>query len=650
MKTDVSGSEVPTIRKSLRLWPGVVAATLIVLGRWVLPAAVPEATLYGIIAGVVGAAATLVWWIFFSRAPWSERIGALVVTIAAYFAIRPFLHESISGGMMGRMFAVYAIPAVVPVAFVAWAAATRRMGDGVRRVTMIATIFIAAGLWTLLRTEGIKGEGIAQLQWRWTTTPEERLLARADDVPLGPVPAPAPPSQTAPAPTATEGNQQRGAAVPAGPGKAAREPAAAPPPTAETKTLPPATPAARAETSPSFRQADWPGFRGPQRDSIIRGVQIKTDWTTSPPVQVWRRPIGPGWSSFAIDGDRIYTQEQRGEEEVVSCYTLSTGQPVWRHADPVRFYESNGGAGPRATPTLHNGRVYTLGATGILNALDARNGAVMWSRNAASYTGAPLPGWGFAGSPLVVDDLVIVATSGRLAGYDLATGTPRWTRATGGGGYSSPHLLKIDGVPQVVLLSGAGATSVAPRDGSVLWSHSWNGGVAIVQPALAANGDVLIALGDMMGGTGIRRIAVSRNAGGWMVEERWTSRGLKPYFNDFVVHKGHAYGFDGSILACIDLENGERKWKGGRYGQGQMVLLPDQDVLLIVSEEGELALVKATPDQYTELARLPGIEGKTWNHPVILRDLLLVRNGEEMAAFRLSLAQSLTSAAGADRP
>jgi len=248
-----------------------------------------------------------------------------------------------------------------------------------------------------------------------------------------------------------------------------------------------------------------------------------------------------------------------------------------------------------------------------------------------------VPGWGFAGSPLVVDNVVIVAASGALIAYDRATGQRRWFRKSKGGSYSSPHLVTIDGVAQVLFLNGAGATSVALTDGTDLWEHPWPG-VPIVQPALTADGDVLISTGGMTGGAGTRRIAVAHGPGGWTAEERWTSSGLKPYFNDLVVHKGHAFGFDGSILACIDLEDGKRKWKGGRYGNGQLVLLPDQDVLLVLSEEGELALVRATPDQFTELARFPAIEGKTWNHPVLVGDVLLVRNGEEMAAFRLSLA------------
>jgi outer membrane protein assembly factor BamB len=192
----------------------------------------------------------------------------------------------------------------------------------------------------------------------------------------------------------------------------------------------------------------------------------------------------------------------------------------------------------------------------------------------------------------------------------------------------------IGGVRQVLLLSASGATSVAPDDGRQLWEYQWRG-FPIVQPALTADGDVLLVAA---GNSGVRRIAVAPGPGGWTVAERWKSDGLKPYFNDFVVHKGHAFGFDGRILSCIDLADGKRKWKGGRFGNGQLVLLPDQDVLLVLSEEGELALVGATPDQFTELARFKAIEGKTWNHPALVRDVLLARNGAEMVAFRLPLA------------
>jgi len=609
----IEQTDEPLSRKPLRLWPGVVAAVLLCILRFVLPIIVPESMVIGIIGSVLGALTIVVWWVFFSRASWSERVGAVILMIVALFATSLIVHESIAGAGMGKLFYFLAIP-VQSLALVAWAVASRRLSSGPRRASLVATILVATGVFALVRTGGVTSDVIgSDFHWRWTPTPEERLLATDAD-------EPAPPPAPAPAETPNE--------VPVA--KAGDEPAASPATPATAKTEP-STPAA------VDAKANWPGFRGPRRDSIVRGVRIETDWSKSPPVALWRRPIGPGWSSFAVRGDLLYTQEQRGDDEVVACYKVSTGEPVWRHRNAVRFWESNGGAGPRATPTLSNGRVYTFGATGILNALDAGNGVAVWSRNVASDTDTKVPTWGFASSPLVVDNTVIVAAAGTLAAYDVATGKPRWVGPHHGGSYSSPQLATIDGVAQILLLSPPGAISVAPADGSLLWEHSWEGG-AIVQPALTANGDVLINAMSMTGGVGTRRIAVAHGPGGWTTEERWTSNGLKPYFNDFVVHKGHAFGFDGNILACIDLEDGKRKWKGGRYGNGQLVLLPDQDLLLVLSEEGELALVKATPDQFTELARFPALDGKTWNHPALVGDILLVRNGQEMASFRLSLA------------
>ena len=542
--------------------------------------------------------------------------------IVAMAATPRILHVSISTGAMGFLFYIYAIP-VLCLAFVVWAVATRNLANGLRRATMVATILLACAGWALLRTNGLSADAGADFAWRWAPTSEERLLAHASDIPTA-IPPASVAAKTSPEPVA----------APTAAEPAAHEPAPVAVKPAAVKT------AATAEvTTPTLTAAkpgaDWPGFRGPHRDDIVPGVRIATDWSASPPVQMWRRPIGPGWSSFAVRGDLLYTQEQRGTDEVVACYRVSTGEPVWKHSDAARFWESNAGPGPRGTPTLSNGRVYTFGATGIVNALDARTGAVIWSRNAGSDTGAKVPEWGFASSPLVVDNLAIVAAAGKLVAYDIATGEPRWFGPDGGVSYSSPFLLTIDGATQILLLSDIGATSVALADGTLLWKHPWPG-YPIVQPALTANGDVLIAVSEK---SGTRRLAIARGPGGWTAEERWTSAGLKPYFNDFVVHNGHAYGFDGGILACIDLKDGKRVWKGGRYGHGQLVLLPDQDLLLVLSEEGELALVAAAPDQFTQLARFPAIEGKTWNHPVLAGDAVLVRNGQEMAAFRVTLTR-----------
>jgi outer membrane protein assembly factor BamB len=624
----IAQTDEATLKKPLRLWPGVLAVVLQWLVMVGLPIVVPEQGGTAVIGGVVGGLAVVLWWLFFSRAAWSERFGAIVLMVVAVAATSRLVHESIANGMMGFMLFLYAAP-VLSLALVAWAAASRGLSSGRRRASMVAAILLACGTLTLVRTNGITGDADSDFEWRWTQTAEQRLLARAGDEP-----AALPPTSPVANPENRSPNQ---------PSEAATTPTSVPP---VTETPEKRGPAAAGEEdsagSAALARADtdaaWPGFRGPTRDSIIRGVRIETDWSRTPPVELWRRPIGPGWSSFAVAGDRLFTQEQRGDDEIVSAYNLKTGEPVWRHRDAARFWESNAGAGPRATPTLSNGRVYTLGGTGILNALDARDGSVVWSRNAASDTGREVPDWGIASSPLVVGDVVIAATAGSLVAYDLATGDPRWFGPDGGWGYSSPHLSTIDGVAQIVLVNGPGAIGVAPSDGTVLWEHAW-GGDSIVQPAVLAGGDLLIGSGSgLAANTGMLRVTVAHEPGGWFVKERWTSAGLKPYFNDFVVHQGHAFGFDGSILACIDLEDGKRKWKGGRYGHGQLVLLPDQNLLLVLSEDGELALVSATPDKFTELARVPAIEGKTWNHPVLVGDVLLVRNGEEMAAFRLSLA------------
>lgn len=614
---ETNSPNMPMSRKRLRLLPGIVIGVVLALVSYVLPLIAPDNEILGfqvgflsVIGGVLCALGVIIWWLAFSRAPWMERLGAILLMAIALIFTRFFVHESIAGAGMGMLLYFLAIP-ILSLVLVGWAAFTQRLSDGARRASLVAVILLACAPWALLRTEGVS-ESVSQYRWRWTPTAEQRLLAQSNEE-LKPLP-PSTPEVAQEAPSASPETN---------PATASPTPATA-------------TPTPDASATPEFR-ADWPGFRGARRDSIVRGLQIKTDWTASPPVEVWRKPIGPGWSSFAVRGDLLYTQEQRGNDEIVACYKVSTGEPVWRHRDAVRFYESNGGAGPRATPTLGKNRVYSFGATGILNALDAANGKVAWSRNVAADTERKAPEWGFSSSPLLVDDLVVVAAAGTLAAYNLADGKLRWKGPSYGGSYSSPHRASIGGVPQILLLGGPGAISVAPADGALLWEHKWESG-AIVQPAMLANGDIIINALAVSGGLGTRRLAIRRDADKWAIEERWTSNGLKPYFNDFVTHKGYAYGFDGNILGCINLEDGKRRWKGGRYGNGQLVLLSDQDLLLVLSEEGELVLVSATTDQFKELARFPALKGKTWNHPALAGDLLLVRNGEEMAAFRLPLS------------
>ena len=561
-------------RKSLRVWPGLIVVALQWLGWYVVPAIFPQAALVGLLSGVIGGLLILVWWLFLSRAPWIDRIGALVLIVLALIVTKRFAHESIAGGAMGMLLFILAIP-VFSMGLVLWAVVTRHFSSAKRRLAFVPMLIIGCGVFLFLRTDGLTAEFDNDFHWRWSQTREQALAA-------------------------AESSEQTADPVTAG------------------------SPSANTE-------AGWTGFRGAQRDSTVRGVTIKTDWSASPPVELWRRPVGPAWSSFAVQDGRIYTQEQRVDDEIVSCHDIKTGKPVWRHRDKARFYESNGGPGPRATPAISNGRVYSQGATGIVNALDAATGNVIWTRNAVNDTGAKVPGWGIAGSPLVVNDLVIVAAAGNLVAYETASGKPRWVGPAGGSGYSSPQLLTINGTQQVALLRSTGLVSVSLADGKLLWEHPW-GGEPIVQPAVAANGDLLISVSES---SGLRRLSVAQGSSGWSAQERWTTEDINPWFNDFVVHKGHAFGFDGSSLVCVNLDDGKLKWRGKRYGYGQLVLLPEQDLLIVLSEQGELALTKATPDQFTELGHIQALQGKTWNHPVVVGDILLVRNDHEMAAYRL---------------
>ena len=566
----------PAPQKPLRLWPGVVIVVLQFISLYA-PGYLAPGTMvmfYGMMASfTLGTLLLLIWWLFFSRARWSDRLGG--------FALLVLVHGTA---------VVLADPTAKMVTLLPglpWLCAifVASLFFGKRAVTVAAVLVASLG-WTLVRTDGVTGTMGSQYAWRWSATAEERFLASDASVVPGEV---------------------RGEAE-------------------------------------AVETAAWPGFRGAARDDVLTGVTINADWSLNPPQEIWRRPVGPGWSSFALVGNRLCTQEQRDEDEVVVCYDAATGEPIWLYAYPARFWEVMGGAGPRATPTYHDGRLYTLGATGVLNCLDAATGEPVWTRNIADDTGALVPDWGFASSPLVVDDLVIVHAAGAPEGeavvaYDLASGEPRWFGQAGGASYSSPHLTTIDDVRQVVMVTGEGAFGLEVETGEALWKHEWlldSNGSRVLQPAILEDGRGIL-IGTSFG-MGTRRISVSSDGSGtWTANEDWTSRGLKPYFNDLVVHRGTAFGFDGNILAAIDVSTGERVWKGGRYGNGQMLLLPDQDLLLVLSERGELALVRASTERFEELARIPALDGKTWNHPIVVDGVVYLRNAEEAAAYRLPM-------------
>ena len=379
---------------------------------------------------------------------------------------------------------------------------------------------------------------------------------------------------------------------------------------------------------------DFVGFLGKGRDGVIANKLLGQDWATAEPRPLWRKDVGPGWGGFVAFGDYAVTQEQRGEFETVVAYDLATGSELWVHADPVRFHDEHGD-GPRATPTFADGNVYTMGATGILNCLDARTGTLLWQQQTLEDPKRNNLLWGMSGSPWVGDGLVVVSPGGgagqSLKAYDAQTGDAVWSQGDDPTAYASPIRADVAGHSLFLSFNGAGLRAHAD-DGTPLWLFPWltqgekqrvNVAQPIVLPETESSGfsRILISSGYGMGAVLLR---VTFADGEWLVDELWHSTALKSKMSNFVCHDEYAYGFDNGIFACIRLTDGKRMWKRGRYGHGQVLLV--NDTLLVQSETGEVVLLEATPDQHREVATLEGLAEKTWNNACLAGNKLLLRN------------------------
>lgn len=378
---------------------------------------------------------------------------------------------------------------------------------------------------------------------------------------------------------------------------------------------------------------DFPQFLGPARNNAVRGAGLSRDWS-HPPRQLWRQPIGLGWSSFAIVGRYAVTQEQRGEKELTICYEAQTGNARWEHANDAHFSEWQGGDGPRATPTIANGRVYVMGATGILDCLDGATGGVIWSRNILADAQGGNQTYGKSCSPLLVDDLVVVTGSSRgpsLMAYHAADGSPAWQGGSEHPGYASPVLATLSGVRQILTINSDSAASHDVTDGHQLWRYDWPGSMPKNVNPIPLDGErVLISAGYGLGTTLLRIQSIGGTLG---VTPQWTSRHLKPKFANNSVRGNHVFGLDDGVLTCLDLSTGKRMWRDGRYGFGE-VLLAD-DLLIVQTEPGDIALVDASPDAWRELGTFKALDGKAWSCPALSGHYLLVRNDHEAACFEL---------------
>ena len=421
--------------------------------------------------------------------------------------------------------------------------------------------------------------------------------------------------------------------------QAAQAPAPAPAATAApvASASPGASPAPGAAAPATAASRNyWTNFRGPKRDGNYEATPVLTSWPSGGLSPIWKQPVGVGYASFSIADGRAYTIEQRRGQEVAAAYDVATGRELWTQSWNA-LYEDSTGDGPRATPTWDQGRIYALGATGELRCLDANTGAVIWGKNILSDNQARNLQWAMAASPLIVDDKVIVlpgGTSGKsVVAYNKMTGAPVWKVLSDLQAYVSPMLVDLAGRRQIMVVSSSRVMGLVPETGALLWSYAWDtsNGINVSQPIVVDQNRFFVSSGY---GKGAALVEVKGSGNTFTATTIWENINMKNKFNSSVLHNGHVYGLDEGILTCLDVNTGERKWKGGRYGYGQVLLASGN--LIVTSDSGELALVKASPDQYTEVARFAALQGQTWNYPAIADGRLLVRNANEMAAYDIS--------------
>jgi len=390
---------------------------------------------------------------------------------------------------------------------------------------------------------------------------------------------------------------------------------------------------------PKPTQLDFPEFLGNRQGQLLARPFL-TDWEHSPPKLLWKKPVGVGWSSFALLGDLGVTLEQRDLDECTVCYRLSTGEELWRHSEQTRFEGVLGGDGPRSTPTIDGDRVYVVGGTGLLSCLDLATGEKKWGINLLEDNGGDAIYHGVCGSPLIVGRTIFVSATGgagiSLVAYDKLTGRRYWRSGKWPATYSSPMLAKLKGQEQILVHNNKGIESHDHETGRLLWSYEWTNTEKTVcsQPIVVPGTDNQVFLSI---GYGKGSVLLEIDGGeeiDWSAKPLWTSQDMKTKFTTAVIHEGFVYGLDDGILACLDLKTGKRVWKRGRYQHGQLLLVGDW--LLIQAEEGDLVLVRPNPEQLEEVGRIPALSSKTWNNPAIGRDHLVVRNDREAICFRIT--------------
>ena len=398
--------------------------------------------------------------------------------------------------------------------------------------------------------------------------------------------------------------------------------------------------------TPATIKANWPAFRGPHQNGEYDGSPIITNWPSAGLRLLWKQACGGGYSSFAMADGRAFTLEQRRDAEVLVAYDIETGRELWTNGWSAKFTEYHSDEGPRTTPVYDDGKVYALGATGEFRCVNATNGTLVWGKNVMTENSASLPDYGLAASPLIVDEKIILqpdAYHGKsVVCYDKRDGKMLWHALDLPMGYATPMVVALGGERQVIVCGRLWVIGLRLDDGVERWRYPWhinNNERPITQPLLLGTNSMLVTAAYM---TGCAAFEVDRTNDTFEARELWKNKNLKSKFASAVLWQGYVYGLDEDILVCVDAQTGERKWKDGRYGYGQLLLASGH--LILQCANGELALIKATPESLTELARFPALHGKSWNAPAIGGGRILLRNGAEMACYEISPPEKVAPA------